>query len=73
MARIAPLRHLAATDLVTGETVYLGPNGDWTRDPRRALGIMDAMTAELHLLDAEARAHEVTAPRLTEAGTDPVP
>jgi hypothetical protein len=70
---MSKLTHLAATDLVTGETVYLGPNGDWTRDPSRALEIADAMTAELHLLDAEARAHEVTAPRLMVAGTDPVP
>jgi len=71
MARTAPFRHLAATDLVTGETVYLGPNGDWTRDPRQALLIDDAMTAELHLLDAEARAHEVSAPRLAVAQAAP--
>jgi hypothetical protein len=60
-------RHLMATDLVSGETVYLGRNGDWTRDRDFALLIDDATTADLHLLDAEARAHEVMAPHLTDA------
>ncbi len=60
-------RYLAAKDIVTGDTVYLGRNGDWTRDLSFALRIEDAMTGDLHLLDAEARAHEVTAPHLAEA------
>jgi hypothetical protein len=60
-------RHLVARDLISGETVYLGRNGDWTRDADFALLIDDATTAELHLLDAEARAHEVAAPHLAEA------
>jgi hypothetical protein len=56
-----------ARDLVSGETVYLGRNGDWTRDRDFALLIDDATTADLHLLDAEARAHEVMAPHLADA------
>ena len=58
------LKLIAATDLVAGDTVYLGRNGDWTRDPASALKIEDATTAGLHLLDAEARAHEVRSPHL---------
>jgi hypothetical protein len=58
--------YLAAKDVVTGDTVYLGRNGDWTRDPALALRIEDASTGDLHLLDAEARAHEVSAPYLAE-------
>lgn len=60
-------RFLAARDILTGETVYLGHDGGWTRDPARALRIEDDMTGDLHLLDAEARGHEVTAPRLAES------
>jgi hypothetical protein len=60
-------RYLAAKDIITGDTVYLDGNGDWTRDKARALRIEDALTADLHLLDAEARAHEVSAPHLAEA------
>jgi hypothetical protein len=52
---------------LTGDTVYLGQDGFWTRDPACALRIEDDMTGDLHLLDAEARGHEVTAPRLAEA------
>jgi hypothetical protein len=60
-------RLLAANDILTGDVVYLGHDGGWTRDPARALPIEDEMTGDLHLLDAEARGHEVTAPRLAEA------
>ena len=73
MARTTSLRHLAATDLITGDTVYLGRNGDWTREPGAALVIEDASSADLHLLDAEARGHEVSAPYLTEAGSAAAP
>jgi len=59
-------RCLTATDLMTGETVYLGRDGGWTRDRARALRIDDEFTGALHLLDAEARGHEVSAPRLAE-------
>ncbi|MFW5641625.1 MAG: DUF2849 domain-containing protein [Roseicyclus sp.] len=60
-------RFLAANDVLTGDIVYLGHDGGWTRDPARALRIEDETTGDLHLLDAEARGHEVTAPRLAEA------
>jgi hypothetical protein len=60
-------RFIAARDILTGDTVYLGQDGFWTRDPACALRIEDDMTGDLHLLDAEARGHEVTAPRLAEA------
>jgi hypothetical protein len=67
MTQRPSFHYVAARDLLTGETVYLGRNGDWTRDPALALRIEDTTTGDLHLLDAEARAHEVTAPRLAEA------
>ena len=67
MTQRTAFRYLAAKDVVTGDTVYLSKNGDWTRDPTFARRIEDATTGDLHLLDAEARAHEVTAPRLAEA------
>ncbi len=60
-------RFLAAKDVVTGDTVYLARNGGWTRDPGFALKIEDATTGDLHLLDAEARGHEVTSPHLADA------
>ena len=60
-------RFLAAKDIITGDTVYLDGNGDWTRDKAHALRIEDALTADLHMLDAEARGHEVSAPYLAEA------
>jgi hypothetical protein len=40
-------RYLAAKDLITGDTVYLDGNGDWTRDKAHALRIEDALTAAI--------------------------
>lgn len=67
---------LTANDLLTGSSVWQDADGRWTTDPRAALLIEDAATADLLLLDAEARAHEVVGAYLADAagGSDgPLP
>lgn len=58
---------LTANALVEGDVVYLDARGQWTRRPAEALLIEDEADAALHLLDAEARAHEVVGPYLADA------
>lgn len=68
---------LTANDLLEGDVVYLGPDGRWTRVHAEALLIEDEAAARIHLLDAEARGHEVVGPYLADArqgchGPEPV-
>ncbi len=58
---------LTANALLEGDVVWLDASGHWTRQMARAALIEDAATAELHLLDAHARAHEVVGPYLADA------
>ncbi|MGP1355188.1 DUF2849 domain-containing protein [Roseicyclus sp.] len=58
---------LTANDLLQGDAVWLDRNGQWTRHHSEALLIEDEGSAQLHLLDAEARGHEVVGPYLADA------
>ncbi|AHM04860.1 hypothetical protein roselon_02541 [Roseibacterium elongatum DSM 19469] len=58
---------LTANDLLLGDAVWLAPDGSWTRQMSDALLIEDPGSADLHLLDAEARGHEVVGPYLADA------
>jgi hypothetical protein len=62
---------LTANALLEGDVVYLAPDGGWTRHHAHALMITDAVTAELHLLDATARGHEVVGAYLADARPGP--
>ena len=62
---------LTANALLEGDVVWLDPNGQWTRRMEDAALIEDEATAELHLLDAHARAHEVVGAYLTDAKRGP--
>jgi hypothetical protein len=67
---------LTANALLEGDVVYLDASGQWTRRHEEALLIEDEGTAELHLLDAQARAHEVVGAYLADArrgGNGPEP
>lgn len=58
---------LAAHALAEGGTVWLDADGQWTRREADAVLIEDAATADLFLLDAEARGHEVAGAHLVDA------
>ncbi|MDG4650054.1 DUF2849 domain-containing protein [Roseibacterium sp. SDUM158017] len=58
---------LTGNALLEGDAVWLAANGQWTRHHHEALLIEDEATAELYLLDAEARGHEVVGPYLADA------
>ena len=60
---------LTANALLEGDVVYLDADGQWTRIATDALLIKEEADAELHLLDAEARAHEVVGPYLADASS----
>lgn len=62
---------LTANALLEGDVVYLAPDGGWTRHHDKALLITDAASADLHLLDAAARAHEVVGAYLADAKPGP--
>ncbi|GAA5078822.1 DUF2849 domain-containing protein [Roseibacterium beibuensis] len=62
---------LTANDLLLGDAVWLAPDGSWTRHMSEALLIEDQASADLHLLDAEARGHEVVGPYLADAQSGP--
>ena len=62
---------LTANALLEADVVYLAPDGGWTRQHDKALLITDAATAELHLLDAAARGHEVVGAYLADAKVGP--
>ncbi|MCR9067492.1 MAG: DUF2849 domain-containing protein [Rhodobacteraceae bacterium] len=68
---------LTANDLILGDVVYMTADGGWTRRHAEAELIEDAATADLKLLDAEARGHEVVGAYLADAvaglrGPEPV-
>ena len=62
---------LTANDLMLGDVVYMTADGGWTRRHAEAELIEDAATAELKLLDAEARGHEVVGAYLADAVAGP--
>ena len=62
---------LTANDLMLGDVVYLSADGGWTRRHEDAELIEDQGTAELKLLDAEARGHEVVGAYLADAVAGP--
>ena len=62
---------LTANALLEGDVVWLAADGHWTRQMDEAALIEDEASAELHLLDAHARAHEVVGPYLAEAKRGP--
>ena len=63
---------LTANDLLAGDVVYMTGDGDWTRTHTEAELIEDAVTADLKLLDAEARGHEVVGAYLADATAGPL-
>jgi len=62
---------LTANALLEGDVVWLARDGHWTRKLEEAELIEDEVTGELHLLDADARAHEVVGAYLAEARPGP--
>jgi hypothetical protein len=77
MARPFTPKVLTANDLLSGDVVYLTPEGGWSRQHREAELLQDAALAELRLLDAEARGHEIVGAYLADArpgrdGPEPV-
>jgi hypothetical protein len=62
---------LTANALMQGDVVYMAADGSWTRHHAEAELIADAATAELRLLDAEARGHEVVGAYLANASAGP--
>ena len=76
MSRPFTPKVVTANDLLAGDVVYLAADGQWTRHHEEAELLEDAGLAELKLLDAEARGHEVVGAYLAEArpsGTGPEP
>lgn len=62
---------LTANALLEGDVVWLDADGHWTRKIEDAALIEDEMTADLHLLDAHARGHEVVGAYLADARQGP--
>ena len=62
---------LTANALMEGDVVYMAADGHWTRRHAEAELIEDAATAELRLLDAAARGHEVVGAYLADAIAGP--
>jgi hypothetical protein len=62
---------LTANALLEGDVVWLDTAGQWTRRMDQAVLIEDEATAELHLLDAHARGHEVVGAYLADARPGP--
>lgn len=71
MSRPFSPKVLTANALLEGDVVYMTAAGHWTRHHAEAELIEDAATAELRLLDAEARGHEVVGAYLAEAMPGP--
>jgi hypothetical protein len=61
---------VSANDLLTGDVVWLGRDGLWTRDLARAAVAEDAETADRLLAEAAGRAHEVVGPFLADVALD---
>lgn len=57
---------VTANALLEGDVVYLTANGDWTRHLSEAELLTDQGLADLKLLDAEARGHEVVGAYLAD-------
>lgn len=57
---------VTANALLEGDVVYLDAAGEWARDLQDAEVLEDQATAELKLLEAEARAHEAVGVYLTD-------
>ncbi|MBY5972306.1 hypothetical protein PSM7751_02295 [Pseudooceanicola marinus] len=67
---------VTANALLEGDVVYLTADDRWTRDLSEAELLTDEAHAELRLIDANARQHEVVGPYLAdmapgEAGPEP--
>lgn len=62
---------VTANALLEGDVVYLKADGEWTRRLAEAELLDEAGLAELKLLDAQARAHEVVGPYLADAQAGP--
>jgi hypothetical protein len=62
---------VTANALLQGDVVYLTHDGEWTRRHAEAELIEDAGLADLRLLDAEARGHEVVGAYLADAQPGP--
>jgi hypothetical protein len=62
---------LTANALLEGDVVYLTADGAWTRHHAEAELIEDQATADLRLLEAAARGHEVVGAYLADAMPGP--
>ncbi len=71
MSRQFTPKVLTANALLEGDVVWLDQNGQWTRRMDQAALIEDEATADLHLLDAHARGHEVVGAYLVDARPGP--
>lgn len=71
MSRGAPLRVVTANDLVLGDVVYLGRDGAWVRDLRRAAVFDDPLAAEAALKAAAAQTDRIVGAYLAEVSRAP--
>jgi hypothetical protein len=62
---------VTANQLLSGEAVYLTPEGGWSADHREAALLTDEAEAKRRLAEAEARAGEVVGAYLAEARAGP--
>ena len=70
MARFTP-KTVTANDLLDGESVWLTPDGTWTRDHRKAELIDDEAHAQLRLLFAQRQGDRVVGAYLADAKAGP--
>lgn len=61
---------VTANALLEGDVVYLDPKSEWVRDIQDADVVTDQASAELKLLEAEARSHEVVGAYLANVAID---
>ncbi|MFA7433076.1 MAG: DUF2849 domain-containing protein [Gemmobacter sp.] len=71
MSRRFTPKVITANDLREGDTVWLTPDDRWSRDHLDAELIEDEAHAQIRLLDASVRGHEVVGAYLAEARPGP--
>ncbi len=71
MSRPFTPKVLTANALLEGDVVYATADGAWTRNHAEAELLQDETLADLKLLDAEARGHEVVGAYLADAKAGP--
>ena len=73
MSHPARAQYVTANDLLTGEVVFLAPDGQWVDDLPGADLLTDAAAAAARLAQAEADGGRVVGPYLAEAAAENAP